>query len=125
MRRWAVVGDAATPGRGFDYRWLSLGVTTIGSFLSMLSQTTVNIGLPKILTTFNTDVQQGHWVITGYMIALAVVIPVSGFLAEKIGMKRLYLLTMALFIVGSILCSLAWDLNSLIAFRVLQGLGGG
>src|SRR5207237_8277152 len=109
---------------GFDYRWLSLTVTTVGSFLSLLNQTTVNIGLPKILTAFNVDVQQGHWVITGYMIALAVVIPISGFLAEKIGMKRLYLLTLALFVVGSALCTLAWDLPSLIAFRVLQGFGG-
>jgi DHA2 family multidrug resistance protein len=117
--------DASTPRQGFDYRWLSLSVTTIGSFLSLLNQTTVNIGLPKILATFNVDVQQGHWVITGYMIALAVVIPVSGFLAEKVGMKRLYMLTLALFVVGSILCTLAWDLPSLIAFRVLQGLGGG
>ena len=85
----------------------------------------MNIGLPKILATFNVDVQQGHWVITGYMIALAVVIPISGYLSEKIGMKRLYMSTMALFIVGSLLCSIAWDLPSLIVFRVLQGLGGG
>jgi EmrB/QacA subfamily drug resistance transporter len=120
------VVDAAPARRwGFDYRWLSLGVTTIGSFLSLLNQTTVNIGLPKILTTFNVDVQQGHWVVTGYMIALAVVIPISGFLAEKIGTKRLYMITLALFVVGSALCSLAWDLPSLIVFRILQGLGGG
>ncbi len=119
------MADDAPRGGFFDYRWLSLGVTTIGSFLSMLSQTTVNIGLPKILTTFNVDIQQGHWVITGYMIALAMVIPISGFLAEKIGIKRLYLITMVMFIVGSGLCSLAWDLNSLIVFRVFQGFGGG
>jgi EmrB/QacA subfamily drug resistance transporter len=122
------VADAdAAPARpaGSDYRWLTLGVTTIGSFLSLLNQTTVNIGLPKILTTFNVDVQQGHWVVTGYMIALAVVIPISGFLAEKIGTKRLYLITLALFVVGSALCSVAWDLPSLIVFRIVQGFGGG
>lgn len=118
---------AATAERqpGFDERWLILGVTTIGSFLSLFSQTTVNIGLAKILTTFNVDIQEGQWVLTSYMIALSVVIPVSGFLAEKVGMKRLYIITLALFVVGSILCSLAWSLPSLIAFRVLQGLGGG
>ena len=120
------MADELPAARGaFDYRWLSLAVTTIGTFLSLLNQTTVNIGLPKILTTFNADVQQGHWVVTAYMIALAVVIPVSGFLAEKIGMKRLYLITLALFVVGSALCSLAWDLPSLIVFRILQGFGGG
>ncbi|HEY7062247.1 MAG TPA: DHA2 family efflux MFS transporter permease subunit [Chloroflexota bacterium] len=120
------MADEPTESRGgFDYRWLSLTVTTVGSFLSLLNQTTVNIGLPKILTAFNVDVQQGHWVITGYMIALAVVIPISGFLAEKVGMKRLYMLTLALFVVGSALCTIAWDLPSLILFRVLQGFGGG
>jgi EmrB/QacA subfamily drug resistance transporter len=118
------MADAAPRG-GLDYRWLSLGVTTVGSFLSLLNTTTVNIGLPVILKTFNVDVQQGHWVITAYMIAVAVVIPISGFLAEKVGPKRLYLTMMALFLVGSVLCSLAWDLASLIVFRVLQGLGGG
>jgi DHA2 family multidrug resistance protein len=120
-----VVEDVAAPRQGFDYRWLSLGVTAIGSFLSLLNQTTVNIGLPTILSAFNVDLQQGHWVITGYMIALAVVIPISGYLAEKVGMKRLYMLTLVLFIVGSLLCAIAWDLQSLIVFRVLQGLGGG
>jgi hypothetical protein len=64
-------------------------------------------------------------VVTGYMIALAVVVPVPGFLAEKIGTKRLYMLSMVLFVVGSLLCSLAWDLPSLIVFRIVQGLGGG
>lgn len=117
--------EVAGPRRGLDYRWLCLSVTTIGSFLSLLNQTTVNIGLPKILSTFNVDVQQGHWVITAYMIALAVVVPISGFLSEKVGMKRLYLLTFTLFIGGSVLCSLAWDLPSLVAFRAVQGLGGG
>lgn len=117
---------AASPPRlGIDYRWLSLGVTTIGSLMSILNMTMVNIGLPKILTTFGVDVQEGQWVLTSYMIALAVVVPVSGFLAEKIGMKRLYMITMALFVVGSVLCGFAWDLPSLILFRVLQGLGGG
>jgi EmrB/QacA subfamily drug resistance transporter len=59
------------------------------------------------------------------MIALAVVVPISGFLAEKIGTKRLYMLSLVLFVVGSVLCSLAWDLSSLIVFRIVQGLGGG
>jgi len=111
--------------RQLDQRWVTLSVTTIGSFMSMLNQTMVNIGLPKIMTTFGVDVQVGQWVITAYMIALAVVIPVSGYLAERVGMKRLYLITMALFVLSSGLCALAWDMPSLILFRVLQGLGGG
>ncbi|MBI2885905.1 MAG: DHA2 family efflux MFS transporter permease subunit [Chloroflexi bacterium] len=110
---------------GFDYRWLIVSVTTVGSFTSLLNQTTVNIGLPKIIATFGVDIQDGQWILTAYMIALSVVIPVSGFMAEKVGMKRLYIVTMALFLAGSFLCSLAWDLPSLVLFRILQGLGGG
>ena len=102
-----MTATVSEPKTAWDPRWLALGVTTIGSFLSLLNQTTANLGLPTILTTFNVDLQQGQWVITAYMIALAVVIPVSGFLADKVGMKRLYLITMFLFVVGSLLCALA------------------
>lgn len=110
---------------GIDPRWITLLVTTIGSFMSLLNQTMVNVGLPKIMATFGVDVQAGHWVVTAYMISLSVVIPVSGYLAERVGMKRLYLLTMAAFVASSALCGIAWDLTSLVTFRVLQGLGGG
>ncbi len=109
----------------FDPRWVTLGVTTIGSFMSLLNQTMVNIGLPKIIATFGVDVQVGQWVVTAYMISLSVVIPISGYLAERVGMKRLYLTTMLAFVVSSALCGIAWDLPSLVFFRILQGLGGG
>src|SRR5947209_3912089 len=97
----------------------------MGSFMSMLTMTTTNIALPKVLSEFGVDIAEGQWVITAYSIAMSVVIPISGFLAEKVGIKRLYMITMACFVAGSILCGLAWNLPSLIFFRVLQGLGGG
>ena len=93
--------------------------------MSLLNMTSVNIALPTIMEVFGVDVQEGQWVITAYSIAMAVVIPMSGFLAEKVGMKRMYMLTMALFVIGSLMCCLAWNLQSLVFFRVLQGLGGG
>jgi len=111
--------------RSFDYRWLTLAVTTTGSFMSLLNMTSVNIALPTIMEVFGVDVQEGQWVITAYSIAMSIVIPMSGFLAEKVGMKRMYMLTMALFVLGSLMCVLAWNLPSLVFFRVLQGLGGG
>ncbi|MEK7215299.1 MAG: DHA2 family efflux MFS transporter permease subunit [Chloroflexota bacterium] len=121
-----MAAETISGGRsGFDYRWLSLGVTTVGSFMSLLDATMVNIGLHTIIDEFHADVQDGQWVITGYTLALSIVIPVSGFLAERIGMKRLYMMTMAMFIMTSVLSGLAWNLQSLIFFRVLQGLGGG
>ncbi len=112
-------------GKRFDPRWLPLIVTTIGSFMSILDSTIVNIALPSILKDFNTSLQSGQFVITSYLMALAVVVPTSGFLGERIGMKRLYMITLAFFTIGSALCGLAWNVQSLIFFRVLQGLGGG
>ena len=108
-----------------DRRLLPLAVTTIGSFMSILDTTIVNVALPNILRQFDARIESGQLVLTSYLIALAIVIPLSGFLGEKIGMKRLYILTLTCFTLGSALCGLAWNLQSLIVFRVIQGLGGG
>jgi EmrB/QacA subfamily drug resistance transporter len=110
---------------GFDPRWLTLTVTTIGSFMSILDSTIVNVALPDVLRDFDASLERGQLVLTGYLLALAIVIPLSGFLAERVGMKRLYLITLGCFTLGSALCGLAFNLPSLIGFRVLQGLGGG
>ena len=109
----------------FDPRWLALCVTAIGSFMSILDTTVVNIALPSVLRDFDTDLKHGQLVLTVYLLALAVVIPLSGFLAERVGIKRLYMITLACFVLGSALCGFAWNLPSLIVFRALQGLGGG
>lgn len=108
-----------------DPRWLPLAVTTVGSFMSILDSTIVNIALPSILRDFHADVGNGQLVLTSYILALAVVIPLTGFLGERVGMKRLYMITLTLFTAGSILCGFAWNLQSLILFRIIQGLGGG
>jgi DHA2 family multidrug resistance protein len=109
----------------FDPRWLPLIVTTVGSFMSILDSTIVNLALPSILEEFNSSLQNGQLVVASYLMALAVVIPLSGFLGERVGMKRLYMVTLGCFVVGSALCGLAWNVQSLIIFRVIQGLGGG
>ena len=88
-------------------------------------QTVVNIALPKITTVFGVGVHETQLVITSYMLALAVIMPATGYLSDTFGTKRLYLITMALFTGGSLLCGLAWNNTSLVAFRVIQGLGGG
>jgi EmrB/QacA subfamily drug resistance transporter len=110
---------------GFDPRWLALCVTAIGSFMSILDSTVVNIALPNVMRDFNADLDKSQLILTVYLLALAVVIPLSGFLADRVGMKRLYMITLAAFVAGSALCGFAWDVNSLVAFRVVQGLGGG
>jgi DHA2 family multidrug resistance protein len=118
---WAARAEA----RGFDMRWVALGVTTIGSFMTLLDGTIVNIALPSILGDFGANLDSGQLVLTGYMIAMAIIIPVSGFLGDRVGMKRLYVATLVGFTVSSALCGLAWNLPSLIAFRAIQGLAGG
>jgi EmrB/QacA subfamily drug resistance transporter len=110
---------------GLDYKWQVLLCTVVGTFMVMLDQTVVNIALPKITTVFGVGVHETQLVVTSYMLALAVIMPATGYLSDTFGTKRLYLITMLLFTGGSLLCGLAWNNPSLVAFRVIQGLGGG
>jgi EmrB/QacA subfamily drug resistance transporter len=110
---------------GFDRRWLALIATTIGSFMTLLDSSIVNVALPGMISDFHSTVTAGQFVVTIYLMALAVVIPISGFLGEKVGMKRLFMALLLAFAVSSALCALAWSMPSLILFRALQGLGGG
>jgi EmrB/QacA subfamily drug resistance transporter len=106
------------------------GVVVLGAIMSILDITVVNVALPTFQTTFGSV---GHplaystvaWTVTGYTLALATVIPVTGWAADRFGTKRLYMTAIALFTAGSALCAVASNINMLIGFRVLQGLGGG
>jgi EmrB/QacA subfamily drug resistance transporter len=100
-------------------------VIVLGSFMVVLDTTIVNIALPRIIQVFQTDVNEGQLILTGYMLALAVVMPATGYLSDTFGAKRTYLVTILLFTIGSALCGLAPNIEGLVLFRVLQGLGGG
>jgi EmrB/QacA subfamily drug resistance transporter len=93
--------------------------------MSILDTSIVNVATPTMMNVFNADPDSIQWVSTIYMLALGVVIPLSGWLGDLMGFKRLYILSMAAFVAGSLLCALAWDLNSLIGARVIQAIGGG
>ena len=108
-----------------DYMWQALIVVIIGSFMAMLDSTVVNIALPRIITVFQAPVTAAQFVSTGYMIALAIIMPATGYLSDTFGTKRIYLISMFLFTAGSLLCGLSWSIESLVFFRILQGLGGG
>src|ERR1051326_2987186 len=110
---------------GLDYQWQVLMCAIVGTFMVMLDQTVVNIALPKITTVFGVGVHETQLVVTSYMLSLAIIMPATGYLSDTFGTKRLYLITMALFTGGSLLCGLAWNNPSLVVFRVIQGLGGG
>jgi DHA2 family multidrug resistance protein len=107
------------------YRWWVLINVMIGTFMAVLDSTIVNVALPKIMGVFGVSLDGVEWVVTAYMLVFAVMLPTSGWVADHLGYKRTYLLALSLFTLGSLLCSLSWDLNSLIAFRVIQGAGAG
>lgn len=101
------------------------GVVVIGAIMSILDVTVVTVALPTFITEFETTYAIAAWTMTGYTLALATVIPLTGWAADRFGTKRLYLAALVLFVLGSLLCSVAWSIETLIAFRVIQGLGGG
>jgi EmrB/QacA subfamily drug resistance transporter len=100
-------------------------VALIGAFMSILDTSIVNVAIPTIMNVFNVGTSEVQWVSTIYMLALGVVVPFSGWLGDRIGFKRLYILSMGVFVVGSLFCSLSWSMNSLIFARVIQAVGGG
>jgi EmrB/QacA subfamily drug resistance transporter len=97
----------------------------LGAVMSILDVTVVNVALPALAADFDVSLTTVQWVATGYTLALATVIPLTGWGADRFGTKRLYVASIALFVAGSALAGLAWNAESLIFFRVLQGLGGG
>src|SRR5574340_1170143 len=100
-------------------------VVVLGAIMSILDVTVVSVALPTFQAEFDTNYATVAWTMTGYTLALATVIPLTGWAADRFGTKRLYMSALVLFVAGSVLCSMAWDIGPLIAFRVLQGLGGG
>jgi EmrB/QacA subfamily drug resistance transporter len=112
--------------QGLDRRILMIGsVVVLGAIMAMLDITVVNVALDRLIIEFDTTLDQMQWVATGYTLALATVIPLSGWAADRFGTKRIYLTAVFLFMLGSAAAGTAWSAESLILFRVLQGLGGG
>jgi EmrB/QacA subfamily drug resistance transporter len=105
--------------------WVVCGVVILGMMMSILDTTIVNVALDTFSKDLHSPLSQVQWVITGYLLSLAAVIPVTGWAARRFGAKRVYLVSLVLFTVGSALCGLAGSLTSLVVFRVLQGAGGG
>ena len=100
-------------------------VVVLGAIMSILDVTVVNVAINTLAREFHTTLPTIQWVSTGYTLALATVIPLTGWAADRFGTKRLYMTSITLFVGGSMLSGLAWSAESLIAFRVLQGFGGG
>ncbi len=109
---------------GSNLRWWILLTVIVGTFLGRLDQTIVNLALPKIIDEFGISVSAAGWIATAYIIANAVFVPIWGKLGDTIGRKKVYILGFSIFILGSVLAGLAWNLSSMIVFRVIQAIAG-
>jgi len=110
------------PTEKSSLKWMVLLTVIVGTFLGRLDQTIVNLAIPKIISDYGITVNAASWIATAYIIANAVFVPIWGKLGDTIGRKKVYLLGFSIFIVGSVLASLAWNLSSMIVFRVIQAV---
>lgn len=107
------------------YRWFLLAIVMLGTFMAVLDATIINVGMPTMMESFGVDVASAEWIVTAYMITMTLMLPTAGWLADKYGNKRVYLLGLAVFTIGSFLCGQADSEPFLVAARAVQGVGGG
>jgi len=119
-------GDQPAAKDKLDARVLKIaGVVVIGSIMAILDMTVVGVAQNTFQSLWNVTPATAAWTMTAYTLALAAVIPITGWAADRFGTKRLYITSIVLFVLGSVLCATAWDIGPLILFRAIQGLGGG
>jgi len=121
----AAASPAAEPEALDRETWIVACVVLLGAIMSILDTTVINVAIDRLAIDFETSLTTIQWVVTGYTLALAAVIPLTGWAADRFGTKRIYLWSLVLFMLGSVLSGLAWSADSLIGFRILQGIGGG
>jgi EmrB/QacA subfamily drug resistance transporter len=111
--------------RSVEYKWLVAAAFVAGMFMDIMDTTIVNVALPTLGQQFGVGDSTVEWVVTGYLLSLAIWIPASGWIGDHFGTKKTFLFALVVFTTGSALCGAAWSIQSLIAFRLLQGVGGG
>src|SRR5256885_6243232 len=121
----AAASRAQGPEKIEAHVWIVSGVVIVGMIMSILDTTIVNVALDTLSRELHSPISQVQWVVTGYLLALAAVIPVTGWAARRWGAKRVYMISLVLFTAGSAACGLSDSIQALIAFRVLPGGGGG
>jgi EmrB/QacA subfamily drug resistance transporter len=119
----------AAPAAGADVptrEWLvPMAVLVVGMFMSVLDMSIVNVAIPTMQHDFGSSTDDIQWISNAYTLALGVVVPLSGWLGDRIGLTRTYLYGLVAFAAASALCGLAWNLESMVAFRILQAIPGG
>ncbi|MFM9827937.1 MAG: DHA2 family efflux MFS transporter permease subunit [Sphingomonas sp.] len=120
--------DGWTPERsaaGRNNPWLVVAIISLPTFMEVLDTSIANVSLDNIAGGLSISVDQATWVLTSYLVANAIIIPISGWLSDAIGRKRYFLISIALFTLSSLMCGLAPNLTTLVIARILQGIGGG
>ena len=107
------------------YKWLILINVMMATFMAVLDSTVVTVGLPTIMGDLGTDINTAEWVLTAYMLSLATMLPVSSWLADRYGYKRVFMFSILVFTTGSFLCGNSTSIEELIFWRVYQGFGCG
>lgn len=108
-----------------SYKWIVLANIMVGTFMSILDSTVVNTGLPVIMGSMGADIDTAEWIITGYMLAIATILPAAAWLSEKFGYKKTYFVSLLVFTFGSFMCGNSTSIEELIFWRVIEGLGCG
>jgi DHA2 family multidrug resistance protein len=117
--------DASRSAAGPHNPWLITIILSMATFMTVLDTSIANVSLLNIAGTLGTSYDESTWILTSYLVANAVILPISGWLSDVIGRKRFYMLSVGVFTVASLMCGLAPNLTLLVAFRIFQGLGGG
>src|SRR4051812_12796325 len=105
--------------------WVIASIVLLATFMEVLDTSVANVALPHIAGNLSASVDEATWVLTAYLVANAIVLPLSGWFSTLFGRKRFYMACVGIFTISSLLCGVAPTLGSLIFFRILQGLGGG
>src|SRR5690606_8588553 len=115
-----VRGDAPQPNK-----WVVTLTVMLGTIMAVLDSSIVNVALPDMTASLGASVEQITWVVTGYILANVIIMPILGLLASRFGRRRLYLVSVAFFTLSSMVCGMAGSLSTMVLARAIQGLGGG
>ena len=105
-------------------KWLTMSVVILALFMSNLNTSVVNLSISKMMQTFSASLEQIQWVISAYTLTLGVTIPSTGYISERFGIKKAFIIAVVLFTLGSLMCGISWNEMSMVASRVIQGVGG-
>src|SRR3954468_10807855 len=107
------------------HRWIVAGTVLTGTIMAVLDSSIVNVALPDMSGTLGVTIEEITWVVTAYILAQVIVMPITGLLSSRFGRKRFYMSSVVLFTLASMACGLAHTLTTMVIFRIVQGFGGG